>query len=548
MRTLILLFTALIACGFYASAAAPEKIVTGNITGAVTWSYDTIYKISGKVYLKSGATLTILPGTIIKGDYTVAGSALIVARGAKIYAIGEVNRPIVFTSSQTPGNRATADWGGIVIAGNATVNVPGGVGTFEGGNLSNPDGAVSDGQYGGLNDLDNSGELRYVRIEFAGFPYAPNNELNGLTMGGVGSGTKISYIQVSYGFDDSYEWFGGTVNADHLISYRTNDDDFDTDFGFRGRVQFGVAMRDTAVADAVSGANGFESDNDATGTANGPQTAAVFSNMTFVGPYHTPTTTINANFKRSAHIRRNSRQSVFNSIIMGWPTGVQIDGDSCQRNADSLWLQFQNNVIAGCVKNLDSTATTTAWPISNWYNSPTNYNAILPATSDVMLTAPFNYATPDFRPTAASPMLTGAAFTNTKLSAVYFDQSPAYRGAFGTTDWTQGWASFTPETNPYTDGMGPLAIINQDRNISSLNVYPNPASDVATLSINLVENAQVTCSVTDLNGRQMWSTSGSLAAGQHNFEINTNNFTSGLYFLKVQAGTSFKTVKLNILR
>ncbi|MBK9481493.1 MAG: T9SS type A sorting domain-containing protein [Bacteroidetes bacterium] len=552
MKKLILLIVALFATTFFASAAAPVKTITGNISGNVMWNYDTIYLLSGKVYLINGATLTIAPGTVIKGDFSAAGSALIVTRGAKIYAIGEPTRPIVFTSSQTPGNRSTGDWGGLVIAGNAKVNVPGGMGTFEGGNLANPNvggGGTADGQFGGLNDLDNSGELKYVRIEYAGFPYAPNNELNGLTMGGVGSGTKISYVQVSYGFDDSFEWFGGTVNCSHLISYRANDDDFDTDFGFRGRVQYGVALRDTAVADAVSGANCFESDNDATGTNLSPQTAPIFSNMTLVGPQFTPSTVINANFKRGAHIRRNSRESIFNSIFMGWPTGVHIDGDSCHRNADSLWLEVQNTVIAGSNKNLDS-AGGAVWQVGSWFNNVTNNNTIYTANTSVMLTNPFNYTTPDFRPTGASPMLTGASFTNAKLGAD-FDQTPTFRGAFGATNWMDGWASFTADTNSYSDGIGPAigsGINDLSNKVNSMEVYPNPAQNQTSVAFNLTTNAKVTCTVSDLSGKVLLTESKSMNVGRNEFSINTSMLNSGLYILKVGVGNSFNTTKLNVIK
>lgn len=550
MRKLILLFVAVIATTLFASAAAPVKTITGNISGNVMWNFDTIYMLSGKVYLINGATLTIAPGTIIKGDYSVAGSALIVTRGAKIYAIGEATRPIIFTSSQTPGNRATGDWGGLVIAGNATVNVPGGIGTFEGGNLANPNaggGGTADGQYGGLNDLDNSGELKYVRIEYAGFPYAPNNELNGLTMGGVGNATKISYVQVSYGFDDSFEWFGGTVNCSHLISYRTNDDDFDTDFGFRGKVQFGVALRDTAVADAVSGANCFESDNDATGTNLSPQTAPVFSNMTLVGPQFTPTTTINANFKRGAHIRRNSRESIFNSIFMGWPIGVQVDGDSCHRNADSLWLEVQNSVIAASAKNLDSTGGA-SWPITPWFTAAGNNNTIYAANASVMLTDPFNYDNPDFRPSGASPMLTGAAFTNSKLINAAFDQTPTYRGAFGATNWMDGWANFTPDTNSYLEGVGPLSLNEISNNIQLMEVYPNPAQNQTNVAFTLTTAKKVTYTVSDLSGKVLLTETKEMNTGRNQFTINTSDIASGLYILKLSAGNSFSSSKLNVIK
>lgn len=549
MKKIFFSLIAMFTIAMSANGATPVKTITGNLTGNINWNYDTIYLLSGKVYLKAGATLNIGPGTLIKGDYATPGSALVVTRGAKIYAIGEAKRPIVFTSSQAVGNRLTADWGGVIIEGNARVNVPGGIGTIEGGNLSNPDGTTSDGQYGGLNDLDNSGELRYVRIEYAGFPYAPNNELNGLTLGGVGSGTKISYVQVSYGFDDSFEWFGGTVSCDHLISFRGNDDDFDTDFGFSGKVQFGVSLRDTAVADGVSGANSFESDNDATGTNNIPGTKAVFCNMTLVGPKQTPTTNSSSNFRSGAHIRRNSSESIFNSVWMGWPTGVKIDGDSCHRNADSSWLQFQNCVLAGCGLQLDSTApASTVWGITPWFTSAANSNTIYSANSDVMLTSPFTYNSPDFRPAAGSPLLSGASFTNSKLNGL--DNTPTYRGAFGATDWTEDWASFTPDTNSYTQGIAP-GLAEGINNIGSsklaLQLYPNPTSNNATLMVQLSEATNVELSLTDLNGKIIYTQMHSFQTGSNEVNINTSNLANGFYLVKLNSTRGNGIAKLNVI-
>ena len=532
----------------FANAQAPVKTITGNLNGNVNWSNDTIYKLTGKVYVKAGGILNIAPGTIIKGDVATAGSCLIVTRGGKINAVGTPTQPIVFTSSATPGNKSTGDWGGLVIAGNARVNVTGGIGTFEGGNLANPDGTTSDGQYGGLNDLDNSGELKYVRIEYAGFPFAPNNELNGLTMGGVGSGTKISYIQVSYGLDDAFEWFGGTVNCDHLVSFRGNDDDFDTDFGFSGKVQFGVALRDTAVADAVSGANGFESDNDAAGSGNGPKTRAIFSNYTMVGTRHTGSvsdTNYNKNFKRGAHIRRNSEQSIFNSIFMGWPTGNHIDGDSCHKNADSSLLVMQNNVIAGCKLNLDSVGGVT-WNISPWFNATANENTIYSANSDVMLTSPFDYFNPNFRPTSTSPMLSGAAFTNPKLANGF--TSVNYRGAFGTDDWTADWTNFNPDTASYTNGIFPLSINNTIKNNIAIEVYPNPATNVANIQFNLPTSATVTLSIVDLNGKVVSSNTEKLNAGNNKFMFNTNMLSNGIYSVRLTSNEFVATQKLSVIK
>lgn len=544
MKRIFSTITILIAAFASAMAQAPVKSISGNLNGTINWSNDTIYLLTGKVYVKAGGTLNIEAGTIVKGDVSTPGSALVITRGAQIYAVGTASQPIVFTSSAAAGSRSTGDWGGVIIAGNAKINVPGGIGTIEGGNLANPDGTVSDGQYGGLNDLDNSGELRYVRIEYAGFAYAPNNELNGLTLGAVGSGTKISYVQVSYGFDDAFEFFGGTVNCDHLISFRGNDDDFDTDFGYSGKVQWGVCLRDTAVADPVSGANGFESDNDGSGSGNGPKTSAIFSNMTMVGPLHTPTTQISPDFLRGAHIRRNSRINVFNSIFMGWPTGIKIDGDSCHAAADNDSLRIKNCVIAGYNKLLDSTSGAT-WNITPWYTNPSSANDAYTANSSVGLTDPFNYLAPNFRPTSSSAMLSGASFTDSHLAGF---TNVAYRGAFGTDDWTAGWANFNPDNEPYTQGYLATGINDVQVTKIALNVYPNPTSGEARISFNMNENANMNFEILDLNGKVVYSQKQNLSKGFNAIQFSTKNLSNGFYIIKLSGAKYLATEKLSVLK
>jgi Secretion system C-terminal sorting domain len=523
-----------------AFAAQPTRTITGNLTGIVTLKADTIYTLSGKVYVKVGGTLNIEPGTIIKGDTSVAGSALIITRGAKIYAIGTINRPIVFTSSAAPGNRKSGDWGGIVIAGNAKINIPGGTAPFEGGNLANPDGTTSDGEYGGLNDLDNSGELKYVRIEFAGYPYQQNNELNALTLGGVGSGTKLDYIQCSYGFDDAFEFFGGTVNAKHLIAFRGNDDDFDTDFGYRGKVQFGLVIRDTAVADPVSGANGFESDNDGTGTGNKPYTAPIFSNITLCGPKQTPTTTISTNHKAAAHIRKNSRESIFNTVWMGYAKGIKIDGDSCHTNADSNFLQIQNCVIAGTAGLLMDSTAGAVWAQTNWFNQATNANTIYAANTDVMLTDAYNYTVPNCKPTSASPLLSGAAFTNSKLMDPFFTPV-AYRGAFGADDWTATWANFNPQKEPYTIGYGVTPSAINVAQLLSASIYPNPANNQTTITLPNTTSAFIT--LVNQYGAEV---------GEYNYKkqpirIATDALANGVYFLQISKDGLLHSQKMIVI-
>ena len=194
---------------------------------------------------------------------------MIITSSCKIIADGTVDKPIVFTSEAATPQRG--DWAGLVILGNAPTNASfngvQGVGEIEGG-INNSDGL---GLYGtpatqAQNPADNSGILRYVRIEYAGYAFLPDKEINGLTFGGVGNKTIVDNVQVSYANDDSFEWFGGTVNCKHLISFRTLDDDFDTDNGFSGKVQFGISLRDSSVAD-ISKSEAFESDNDAAGSS-----------------------------------------------------------------------------------------------------------------------------------------------------------------------------------------------------------------------------------------------------------------------------------------
>ncbi|MFY7965088.1 MAG: hypothetical protein ACOVO1_09345 [Chitinophagaceae bacterium] len=451
-----------------------NTILEGRIITNLTLKAGNVYKLRGLVYVTNGAILTIEPGTKVVGENGKNG-CLIICRGAKIIADGTADKPIVFTSDAAVPQRG--DWAGLVILGNAPTNASfngtAGVGEIEGG-INNSDGL---GLYGlGLssNVADNSGILRYVRIEYAGYAFLPDKEINGLTLGGVGNQTIIDYVQVSYANDDSFEWFGGTVNCKHLISYRTLDDDFDTDNGYSGKVQFGISLRDSAIAD-ISKSEAFEGDNDANGsdaktvvtTINGTngtviapvRTSAVFSNMTLVGPKATPTTTVNSNFLAGIQLRRNCEQSVFNSLILGWSngnlSGLLLDaskGTPTDLNlAPTGGLNFQNNVIAGASSNAVKYAPSIATPtgantasILAWVNTSSYNNTMLADNNDVGLAAAFNYITPDFNPSSASSAAaTGAAFTSTKLNGL---ENVAYRGACAVGDnWWKMWTRFSAQ-------------------------------------------------------------------------------------------------------
>ncbi len=430
-----------------------NTILEGRITANRTLKADYTYKLRGLVYVTNGAILTIEPGTKIVGESGKNGG-LIITRSCKIIADGTADKPIVFTSEAASPQRG--DWAGLVLLGNAPVNSSfngvQGVGEIEGG-INNSDGL---GLYGtpstqAQNPADNSGILRYVRIEYAGFAFLPDKEINGLTFGGVGNKTIVDYVQVSYANDDSFEWFGGTVNCTHLISFRTLDDDFDTDNGFSGKVQFGISLRDSSVAD-ISKSEAFESDNDANGSALLPQTSAIFSNMTVMGPKETLANTGNNLFVWGAQIRRNSSMSIFNSIILGYPNGLYIDATKGVPTDNNIpgSLFVQNTIIAGCptpvLYNLGTNANVPLTPnttatITSWFNTASYGNSILTTSNEAGLIAPFNYSAPDFNPAASSVAVSGAAFTHPKLATGF--TSVGYKGACSVGDtWWKTWTRF----------------------------------------------------------------------------------------------------------
>ncbi len=409
-------------------------VVEGDITAPTVWKATNKYILKGFVYVKQGAVVQVEPGTVIKGDKATKGT-LIVERGAQLLAVGTQTQPIVFTSSEAPGNRSYGDWGGIILCGRAPINLPGGEGTVEGG---------TNALYGGTNAADNSGKLKFVRIEFSGIAFQPNQEINGLTMGGVGSGTEIAYVQVSYCGDDSYEWFGGNVNAKYLISFRSWDDDFDTDNGYSGKIQFAAALRDKDIADQ-SGSNGFESDNDGQGTTASPNTRAIFSNVSIFGPMMDAGTVINSQYKRGAHLRRNTQTSLYNSLIAGYPTGLYVDGSATESNAAAGDLQVRNTIIAGCTTPLQASAS---FDIQAWFDISTYGNSVLSNVTDLKCYYPANLTNPDLLPDATSPLLSGADFSNTNLQGGFFTQVN-FMGAFGGLDWTLGWTNFDPQNTVY---------------------------------------------------------------------------------------------------
>jgi hypothetical protein len=304
--------------------------LSGNINTTTTLTSDKVWTLKGYVYVTDGAKLIIQPGTTIISDIAEKG-ALCIERGAQIIAEGTATKPIIFTSGKPAGERSPGDWGGIIILGRAKTNrtseptIEGGIGRA----------------FGGTNDIDNSGILKYVRIEYAGIAAMPNSEINALTLGGVGSGTVIENVQTIYANDDAFEFFGGTVNAKNLYAYATADDDFDFDFGYTGTITNGVAKRDPQFVDSGDAGNGVECDNDGTGSSAQPITHPKLFNMILVGPN---VSSALANHNLGLRFRRATQFTMKNSVIWGWMKG----GLSLESNETAQFVKdgisvFENN-------------------------------------------------------------------------------------------------------------------------------------------------------------------------------------------------------------
>lgn len=485
----------------------PTVTISGNITANTTWTAGNTYTLGGQIYVKNNATLTIEPGVIVRS--TAPGAGLFITKGAKLIAEGTASSPIVFTSGYSEGNRNRGDWGGIILLGKGSYNIAGGVNNIEG------IAPTTDTQYGGgatPDDNDNSGSLKYVRIEFAGYTYGAagsNTEINGLTFGAVGKGTTIDYVQVSYANDDSFEWFGGAVNCSHLVAYRGLDDDFDTDNGFSGNVQFCLAIKEPAIADS-SDSNCFESDNNSTSTAGTSFTRAIFSNCTLIGPSYRATLSgggaLANRHRRGAHLRRNTQLQIWNSIFMDFVDGVVVDGNTTTANATAKTLKFKSNIIAGTVSSkvavkVESPETT--FDVAAWFTSNNNTNQ---TASAGLLTMPYNttdgsvFTGLDYRPAVGSIALTGADFSNLA---------------------TDKFASNTE---------------------FSLKVYPNPTVNSFKLNYSSSSNEDVKVITYDVTGKQIDLLNVKYA--DINDQVVGNDYNAGVYILVLKQGNISKSIKV----
>ncbi|WP_291786970.1 hypothetical protein [Cecembia sp.] len=425
----------------------------GNLTTR-TLTSDKQYLIKGQVFVPDGVTVTIEPGTIIYGEKRSRGT-LVVDRGGKLIARGTRENPIVMTSAQQPGERDRGDWGGLVILGRARTNQ----------NDPAIEGIEPLKIFGGDDDNDSSGEYEYLRVEYAGIELTPNNETNSITMGGVGRGTLMEHLVVSYGGDDGFEWFGGNVDGKYLVSVSTWDDDFDVDYGYSGNVQFGLAVRNPFFADQ-SQSNAFECDNGPNDNDVQPYTTGTFSNITVYGPRDRTNRSISGNNVQMIDLRRRTAVSIFNSVFTGFPVGLRFNTASVTEQynagrgvlANNVMLYPNNPFAAGGgadvadVEQIWTAANETVrvpGPDEAWEDfyrgyglNPDNFFARY-----TLLTYPSN---PNFSLLSGGTLANGADFSNAKLGD-YFDKTVEYIGAFGTEDWTDGWVEFNPINRDYTN-------------------------------------------------------------------------------------------------
>ncbi|MBA3341656.1 MAG: hypothetical protein H0T48_07455 [Gemmatimonadaceae bacterium] len=431
--------------------------ITSDITANRLFRAETTYTISGFIKVADGATLTIEPGTKIMGDFDVPGSSLFVLRGAKINAVGTADRPIVFTSERSSGRQA-GDWGGLVIVGRGIINradptILEGTGTNA---QTNPQ--VNYG--GGTNNADNSGTLSYVRVEFAGYATAADQELNSFTFAAVGSGTQLSYLQSLYGLDDAFEWFGGAVDAKYLVSYESGDDHFDASEGFTGRNQFLIAYQSirpearAAAGSPSSDPQGIENDgcngaNCLAGQNSLPRTDAMFANFTLVG---TGTGVVDATSGGiGMMLRRGTAGYYLNGVVARWPrAAVSLRDQATVDRVTDGSLVVQNLYLAENGPTFQAASGSTVQGTVNVSTSSIEVAAAATTAASLFTALPATPATAaalDWSLAASVAARTGGtgAFTGAVATkAGSFVTGTTYRGAADPAGqkWWAGWTNY----------------------------------------------------------------------------------------------------------
>lgn len=364
------------------------QILTGIISSNMTLSRTNTYQLVGVVYVTNKAILTIESGTVIRGDKESCGT-LVITKGCKIMAEGNETAPIIFTSNNNVSDRRPGDWGGIIILGDAPINRIGGVGYLD----LNLIPEVS--YYGGNNEDDNSGILKYVRIEYSGRKLKATKELNGLSLAGVGRKSQFEFIQVSYSNDDSFECYGGNVNFKNVISYRATDDDFDYTQGAQSIITNSTAIRDPFSFD-TSGSRCFEidsADKSENFDSSKKLTKIEANNITFLNTQEN----VQGLVREAIYIKDKSFLSLTNSVISGFEAVALLDSKISIINSNLNRISFQGVIANNCTEKFISEQPTLNTEIMQWFDNEVFNIVYSKVTNGNFFLQPALKNYPDFR-------------------------------------------------------------------------------------------------------------------------------------------------------
>ena len=546
----VLLFTFIIS-----SFAFAQVNITADITSNTTWTSNNVYTLDGLIFVDSSYTLTIEPGTIIKakqqsnittGD---GASALIIRRGGKLIADGTAQNPIIFTSElddvSNPNDLTASDrelWGGLILLGRATTNQPTTENQIEG--IPN----TLNARFGGNDDNDNSGVLRYVSVRHGGFSISgvSGDEINGVTFGAVGSGTTVEHIEVFANFDDGYEFFGGTVEAKYLVAAFCGDDAFDWDMGFRGKGQFWFAVQGTDEAGRGGELDG--GDDNETGT---PYAVPLLSNITWIGAGASSVGVGGDGNDRALYFRDNSGGKIWNSIVTDFVASSSVvtvedlaSGEDSRSRleaselilANNIWYGFSNGNTIGSVATQDFVQT----------HLLANGNQITDPLLNGISRTPNGGLDP--RPSGSSPAVSGFV-----APPDAFFSNVSYLGAFNPVDgiWTEGWTAVSAL------GYTPFTTVDVEEEILSTTPvdytlsqnYPNPFNPSTRIVYSVVEPSQVRITVTNILGQVVETLVDDFRnSGTYEITFNASNLASGLYIYTLEVGSKYISKKMTLLK
>lgn len=513
----------------------------------VTWTSNNEYLLDGLVFVEDGAVLTIDQGTVIRGkaqpttgDNT---SALIIARGGKIMANGTASQPIIFTAEvdnlSDPTDLLPSDrglWGGLLILGYATINTATGVGQIEGIDPNEPRGQYGGGDLpGGPDDHDDSGVLRYVSIRHGGAEIGAGNEINGVSFGAVGDQTVVDYVEVFANLDDGFEWFGGTVHCKHLVSAFNADDGFDYDEGFRGKGQFWFVIQGEDDGDRCAEQDGGTNPEDGT-----PFAIPMLANVSYIGG---GLNTVN-NGSQLMIFRDNAGGKYYNSIFTEYnAAGITIEdltsGEDSRARLEAGDLVLKNNIWWNFVGNTLSDIAPQGFVADSL---AANMNQIVdPQLLSISRT---NDRGLDPRPAANGPAASGAM----ALSDPFFTNVPYY-GAFdpNTVPWIRGWTAL--DQDEIMDIREELTTVAIPGEFTLSQNYPNPFNPSTTIQFSLPQSGNVKLSVYNIRGQQVTTlVNGVRNAGVYSVTWDASNLSSGIYFYRLESGTTVLTKRMTLLK